>query len=65
MSGNLAGLALTYLAVCAITAFVCTAVKEDEDQHLVQGALRLFGVMTGGIAAFAALVQAVTFLADH
>ncbi|MCO5168623.1 MAG: hypothetical protein M9894_19965 [Planctomycetes bacterium] len=64
MSTSIAGLGLTYLVVCAITAFVCTAVKEDEDRHLLAGAARLFAVMAGGIAAFAVVVQAVTLLAD-
>jgi hypothetical protein len=57
-------LPLTYLVVCAVTAFVCTAVKEDEDAHLWRNTARLFGVMAGGIAAFAVIVQAVTLLAD-
>lgn len=57
-------LPLTFLVVCAVTAFVCTAVKEDEDVHLWRNAARLFGVMAGGIAAFAVVVQAVTMLAD-
>lgn len=56
-------LVLTFLAVCAVTAFVCTAVKEDEDAHLFQASLRLFLVMVGGIGAFALVVQAVTRLA--
>lgn len=57
-------LALTYVVVCAVTAFVCTAVKEDEDALLWKNSARLFAVMAGGIAAFAVVVQAVTFLAD-
>lgn len=56
-------LALTFLTVCFVTAFVCTAVKEDEDAHLLRGSLRLFMVMVGGIAAFAVVVQAVTSFA--
>lgn len=57
-------LPLTFLFVCAVTAFVCTAVKEDEDAHLWRSALRLFGVMAGGIGGFAVVVQVVTLLAD-
>lgn len=56
-------LVLTFLAVCAVTAFVCTAVKEDEDAHLFRASFRLFLVMVGGIGAFALVVQAVTRLA--
>jgi hypothetical protein len=62
---GIAGLALTFLVVCAVTAFVCTAVKEDEDAHLWKNAARLFGVMCGGIAAFGVVVQVVTLLASR
>ena len=57
-------LVLTFLVVCAVTAFVCTAVKEDEDAHLFRSSLRLFFVMVGGIGAFAFVVQAVTMFAS-
>jgi hypothetical protein len=60
---NLVGLAVTFVVVCGVTAFVCTAVKEDEDAHLWRSAGRLFGFMVGGIAAFAVVVQVVTLLA--
>lgn len=63
MTVDIALFGVTFLAVCAVTAFVCTAVKEDEDAHLWRGALRLFGVMVGGIAGFAVVVQLVTLLA--
>lgn len=56
-------LLVTFLVTCAVTAFVCTAVKEDEDAHLWRGAARLFLVMVGGIAGFAVVVQVVTKLA--
>ena len=36
---------LAFVIVCLATAFVCTAVKEDEDQRLAFGTGRLFGVM--------------------
>lgn len=58
------GFALSFLITCLVTAFVCTAIKEDEDAHLLAGTLRLFGVLVGGIAAFALAVQAVTLLAS-
>lgn len=57
------GLVLTFLATCLVTAFACTAVKEDEDLHLLHGTLRLFAVLVGGIGAFALAVQVVTLLA--
>lgn len=62
--GSVVPLVLTFLTVCAVTAFVCTAVKEDEDAHLFRASLRLFLVMVGGIGAFAVVVQAVTQLAS-
>lgn len=52
--------ALTFVLVCLATSFVCTSIKEDEDRRLGNGTLRLFGVMAGGILAFAIVVQAVT-----
>ncbi len=54
---------ITFILVCLATAFVCTAVKEDEDAGLASGSGRLFLVMSGGIAAFAFAVQALTLLA--
>jgi hypothetical protein len=56
-------LVLTFVLVSLATAFVCTAVKEDEDQHLAMSSTRLFLVMAGGIAAFAFAVQVLTLLA--
>jgi hypothetical protein len=53
--------ALSFLIVCLATAFVCTAIKEDEDHALGTG--RLFGVMGGGIVGFAVVVQVLTLLA--
>jgi len=53
----------TFLLVCLATAFVCTAIKEDEDRHLLTSTLRLFGVMVAGILAFGAVVQLVTVAA--
>ena len=55
--------ALAFVITCLATAFVCTAVKEDEDHRLALGTGRLFGVMGGGILAFAVVVQVLTVLA--
>jgi hypothetical protein len=55
---------LTFVLVCLSTAFICTSVKEDEDPRLVLGTFRLFGVMGGGIAAFAVVVQVLTWIAS-
>ena len=54
----------TFVVVCLATAFVCTAIKEDEDIRLATGTLRLFGVMTGGIVMFAGVIQLVSWLAS-
>lgn len=51
---------LTFLLVCLATSFVCTAIKEDEDERLALGTLRLLGVMGGGILGFAVVVQVLT-----
>ena len=53
----------TFILVCLATSFVCTAVKEDEDQRLARASGRLFLVMSGGILAFAAAVQVMTVIA--
>jgi len=54
---------LTFVAVSAATAFVCTAVKEDEDVRLATQSARLLGLIVGGIAAFGGVVQLVSYLA--
>ena len=53
----------TFLLTCLATAFVCTAIKEDEDARLGMATARLFVLMGGGIALFAGIVQAVTLWA--
>ena len=53
----------TFVLVCLATSFVCTAIKEDEDQRLARASGRLFFVMSGGILAFAAVVQIMTVIA--
>jgi hypothetical protein len=54
---------LSYIFVCATTAYVCTAVKEDEPESLAIQTLRLLIVLVGGIAAFGAVIQVFTLLA--
>ncbi|MBI3722896.1 hypothetical protein HY251_02910 [bacterium] len=54
---------LSFAAVCAATAFVCTAVKEDEPSRLGGSSLRVFGVLAAGIGAFALVIQVFTMLA--
>lgn len=56
-------LVVSFAVVVIATSYVCTAVKEDEDIHLLTGTLRLAGVMALGLIGFAALVQLVTLLA--
>ena len=46
-------------------AFVCTALKEDEDHRLGLGSARLFAVMGGGIVGFGVVVQLLTLLAGN
>ncbi|MBL4849164.1 MAG: hypothetical protein JKY65_26870 [Planctomycetes bacterium] len=60
---SLGGGVLEFLAVCLASAFVCTAVKEDEDQRLARSSARLFGVLGGGILAFGLAIQALTWVA--
>lgn len=57
------GTVLTFVVVCLCTAFVCTAIKEDEDARLALGTVRLFGLLAGGIVAFAAVIQLVSWAA--
>jgi len=54
---------LAFATVCAATAFVCTAVKEDEPGRLGSSVLRVFLVLGLGIGAFAAVIQFFTLLA--
>jgi hypothetical protein len=54
---------LSYLFVCATTAYVCSAIKEDEPEALVFATVRLLVVLALGIAAFAAVIQVATLLA--
>jgi len=54
---------ISYTFVCAATAFVCTAVKEDEPEQVAFGTLRLLLVLGLGIAAFGAVIQVFTMLA--
>lgn len=54
---------LEFVAVCAACAFVCTALKEDEDPRLSRNSLRLFCFLAGGIVVFGLGVQALTWWA--
>jgi hypothetical protein len=54
---------VSFVIVCAVTAFVCTAVKEDEGPGLPLASLRLLKTLGGGILAFAAAIQFFTWLA--
>lgn len=57
------GALVTFVVVCFATAFVCTAVKEDEDPRLFAQTGRLLLLIAGGIAAFGGVVQLVTLWA--
>ncbi len=59
----MSSLVVSFAVVVIATSYVCTAVKEDEDIHLLTGTVRLAGVMALGLVGFAALVQLVTLLA--
>lgn len=52
-----------FVAVCLASAFVCTAIKEDEDERLLRGSGRLFAVLGGGILAFGFAIQTMTWVA--
>jgi len=54
---------LSYVFVCAATAYVCTAVKEDDPEALALATLRLLVVLAIGIAAFGGVIQVFTLLA--
>jgi len=53
-----------FVVVCVATAFVTTAIKEDEDERLWQATARLLGLMAGGIALFGLAVQFFTWQAS-
>lgn len=54
---------VSYFFVCAATAFVCTAVKEDEPEQLAMSTGRLVFFLAGGIALFGVVIQIFTLLA--
>lgn len=51
---------LTFFPLCASVAFVCTAVKEPDDEQIAGNAARLFAYISGGILAFVVVVQGLT-----
>ena len=54
---------VSFFAVCAATAFVCTVPKEDDGPQLAASSARLLGWLAAGIGAFALAIQFFTFLA--
>ncbi len=60
---TLTGGIFEFIAVCLASAFVCTAIKEDEDERLLRGSGRLFAVLGGGILVFGLSIQAMTWVA--
>jgi len=54
---------VSFAAVCIATAYCCTVVKEDGADRVGSATLRLFLVLTFGIAAFAGVIQVFTVLA--
>jgi hypothetical protein len=54
---------LSFAAVCAATAYCCTVVKEDGIDRVTSGTLRLFLVLSFGIAAFGGIIEVFTLLA--
>jgi len=54
---------VSYIFVCAATAYVCTAVKEDDADALAVRTLWLLLWLAGGIAAFGLVIQIFTMLA--
>ena len=54
---------LSYLSVCAVTAYVCSCVKEDDHEALGFATARLFGVLAGGIGVFGGVIQLLTVIA--
>ncbi|MEZ6184210.1 MAG: hypothetical protein R3F62_04265 [Planctomycetota bacterium] len=57
------GALLAFIASCAVASFVCTLIREDFDAHLLKAWARLFGLMVGGIGAFALCVQILSAFA--
>ena len=53
---------LTFVPLCYVVAFVCTAVKESDKDMILQASLKLFFYIVGGIATFAIVVQLLTAL---
>ena len=51
-----------FLWISLVTAFVCTAVKEESAERLGRGAARLFLTIGGGILLFAVIVQVICYL---
>lgn len=51
---------LTFPIVCAVVAFVCTAVKDTDQDRILRHSARLFGWIAGGIMAFSVVVHIAT-----
>lgn len=56
---------VTFALVNLATAFVCTAVKEDEDARLGMNTGRLFVLLSAGIVAFGLVVHGLTLAAGN
>ncbi len=54
---------VSFLLVCLATAYVCSAIKEDEPMDLARATLRLLVFLAFGIGAFAGVIQVFTTLA--
>ncbi len=55
-------LSLTFFPVCAVVAFVCTAVKDTDRDRILKNSARLFGSVSSGIVGFALVVHVITIL---
>jgi hypothetical protein len=53
-------LSLTFFPLCAVVAFVCTAVKDTDRNRILNSSARLFGTVSSGIVGFALAVHLIT-----
>jgi hypothetical protein len=52
----------SFAHLALVTAFVCTAIKEDDDRRLLLKMLEFLGVIAGGTAAFCVVILGVEWL---
>lgn len=54
------GAILFFLPICLVTAFVCSALREESPRRILTGTARLLLMLVLGIAGFCGLIQGIS-----